>query len=245
MKTTLLYLDIQKEITSLFSDMDYYSPLPSERELSQMFNVSRPTIRKALENLEHDNMILRIQGKGAFYIGNKVSINHSNSENHGLGLFSILTSAGKITKNHVLQQIIEEPTPDISTYLNLKKGDLIFHLKRLRYVNDALYSLDDDYIPLHICPNLIDTDFTDHSLFETFKENNIIPSKEDKNIEFRRSDLQESAYLKLKKRHPVSVTRILSYDNDERIIQYGTSIADAYKSRFQIVSTINPPHNDD
>ncbi|MEF9918913.1 MAG: GntR family transcriptional regulator, partial [Eubacterium sp.] len=179
MKNTPLYLEIQKKIIALFSDMAYYSPLASERELCQIFNVSRPTIRKALKNLENDNMILRIQGRGSFYIGNKIPINYSNHDNQGLGLFSVLTSAGKITKSHVLQHIIEEPSPHVMASLNLHENDLVFHLKRLRYVNDELYSLADDYIPLSICPNLMNIDFTDHSLYKTFKENNIIPYKED------------------------------------------------------------------
>lgn len=237
MKAMPLHLKIQKEIIAMFADMAYYSPLPSERELCQMFNVSRPTVRKALENLEHDNMILRIQGRGSFYIGNKVPINYSNDDNQGLGLFSILTSEGKITKSQVVQQLIEAPSADIAAYLCLQDKDLVFHLKRLRYVNDELYTLADDYIPLSICPNLMDTDFTIHSLFKTFEENNIIPYKEDKSIEFRRSDLQEAAYLKIQDRAPVSVTRILSYDKSGRTIQYAVAVSDAYKSRFRIVST--------
>lgn len=40
--------------------------VPSENELAKIFNVSRLTARKALENLEYESMVTRIQGLGTF-----------------------------------------------------------------------------------------------------------------------------------------------------------------------------------
>lgn len=237
-KTMPLHAKIQKKLLDNFAELEYFAPIPSERELCQNFNVSRPTIRKALENLEKDNLITRIQGRGSFYIGNKVPIDYSNANNHGLGLFQVLTSAGKITKSSVLQQDIEVPHADIAACLNLKEDELVFHLKRLRYVNNELYSLSDDYIPLNLCPQLMQTDFTNTSLFRILENNNIIPFKEDKTIEVKKADIQEATYLNLQKNAPLSVTRIITYDKSGNIIQYATAKADAYKSRFRIISTI-------
>lgn len=231
-----LHLEIHDKMISYFSKLEYYSPLPSERDLCNIFSASRPTIRKALEKLEADDVIIRIQGKGTFYIGNKVPIDYSDSNDKGLGLSSILNSVGKFTKNRVLKQAIEFPKPDVASYLNIAETDLVFHLKRLRYVNDDLYSLADDYIPLSICPNIMDYDFTNHNLFKTLEENNVIPYKEEKNIEIRKADIQEATYLNLNNNDPISLTRIVTYDKNENIIQYATSKSDAYKSTFRIIS---------
>ena len=40
--------------------------LPTEKMLSEMFNISRITARKALDELSRENLILRYQGKGTF-----------------------------------------------------------------------------------------------------------------------------------------------------------------------------------
>lgn len=237
-KSTPLYLKVQEEIISKFKDMAYYSPLPGERELCQTLGVSRPTIRKALENLEKENAIVRIQGRGSFYIGNKVPIDYSDAGNHGLGLYSILSSAGKFTRSHVLQQEIEVPRAEIAACLNLNDDDMVFHLKRLRYVDEELYSIADDYIPLKICPGLVEIDFSSYSLFKVLEENHITPYREDKNIEVHKANLQEAAYLNLDQNAPISITRITTYDKDSNIIQYATSKSDAYKSRFRIISSI-------
>lgn len=237
-KTSPLHMKIQEAILQQFADSAYFSPLPGERELCQLFKVSRPTVRKALESLERSNLITRIQGRGSFYLGNKVPIDYSNTDAHGLGLSQVLSSAGKFTKSHVLRQVVEFPHADIAAYLNVQEEDMVFHLTRLRYVNDELYSLADDYIPLHICPKLIDIDFSKASLFRTLEEHKIVPYKEEKTIEVKRADVQEAAYLNLKKGDPLSVTRIITYDANGRIIQYATSKADAYKSRFRIITSI-------
>lgn len=232
-----LHLEIKNKMISYFANLEYYSLLPSERELCHIFNVSRPTIRKALEKLEMENIIVKIPGRGTFYIGSKVPIDYSDSNHNGLGLYSILNSVGKFTKSRVLQQDIEFSKPDVAVCLNISKTDMVFHLKRLRYVNEDLYSLADDYIPLKLCPNLIDIDFTNHSLFQTMEENHVIPYREDKNIEIRKADIKEATYLNLKEDDPISVTHIITYDKDSNIIQYATSKSDAYKSRFRIITT--------
>ena len=230
-------MELRDKMLSYFSDFKHFSPLPSERKLSEIFDVSRPTIRKALEILEKENIIVRIQGKGTFYVGDKVPIDYSSPKHNGLGLSSILHSAGKITKNHVLQQDIEFPEPDVALNLNLSKDEMVFHLKRLRYVDDELYSLADDYIPLKICPDLINIDFTTHNLFKTLEAHNVIPYKEDIEIEIVKADIQEATYLNLKENDPISITRILTYDKNGNTIQYATSKSDAFKSRFRIITT--------
>jgi GntR family transcriptional regulator len=61
-------------------------PLPSEGELCRMFNVSRIVVRQALEVLEDDGEVVRLQGKGTFVAEPKIDLAAG-------GLLRVLTSA--------------------------------------------------------------------------------------------------------------------------------------------------------
>ena len=51
--------------------------LPSEKELSELFNVSRITIRQALNQLQLEHLVYKIQGKGTFVSAPKIFQNIS------------------------------------------------------------------------------------------------------------------------------------------------------------------------
>ena len=236
-KKTILQAKVQEEFKKKFKDEPYFSALPGERELCQMFNVSRPTIRKVLECLEKEGIIERVQGRGTFYIGNKMPIDYSEQSKHGIGLYSVLSYAGKITSSRVLQQDIEVPGKELIMRLQIPENELVFHLKRIRYVDGELYNVVDDYIPLKLCPKLMEVDFAKASLMKTMEENNIIPFREEKTIEIFKANAMEAAYLNLQVGDPISVTRIKTYDKNMNMIQYAISKSDAYKSRFKVTST--------
>ncbi|HRU02207.1 MAG TPA: GntR family transcriptional regulator, partial [Victivallales bacterium] len=63
---------IKDKILSFFSREDR-EKLPSERELCELFKVSRTTIRKALAELEKSRLISRKVGSGTFIISKKRS----------------------------------------------------------------------------------------------------------------------------------------------------------------------------
>ncbi|MGY8793426.1 MAG: FadR/GntR family transcriptional regulator [Gammaproteobacteria bacterium] len=71
-----LYIKISDNISSLINSGEFPvgSRLPTERELSQMFSVSRPTIREAIISLEVKKIVSIKAGSGVYVIGNNLSI---------------------------------------------------------------------------------------------------------------------------------------------------------------------------
>ncbi len=53
--------------------LEPHSRLPTERDLATEFDVSRLTVRRALDRLEHDGLVYRVQGAGTFVAAPRIA----------------------------------------------------------------------------------------------------------------------------------------------------------------------------
>lgn len=229
---TPLYMKLKDDILSSLSDAAYYSPLPGERELSETFGVSRPTVRKSLQMLEKEGQVERLPGKGSFYLGNKIHVDSHKTS--GIAFYAEVVSQGKYTRSHILQQNAEYASPHVAARLNIDEREMVFHLERLRYIGDELYSLANAYIPLTICPELIKICFTDLSLHDTLRSYGIFPTWMDKVLEIKPCNEYEAMHLELNLGDPVSVMQTFTHDADDRLIEYAITKSLAYKTRYEM-----------
>lgn len=104
-KTELLYMKLCHQLMIDYQNKPYYSPLPGERELCEIYKVSRPTVRKALEVLESEGCIVRFAGKGAFFIGNKQEESEDeNPVSTNIAFYNQVRLRGDYTRSKVLSQ---------------------------------------------------------------------------------------------------------------------------------------------
>ncbi len=132
-------------------DEGFYKPgdrLPSERSLSEAYDVSRMTVRHALGELEREGIVFKEQGRGTY-----VSQVHLWQEN--------LTSFTETLKKRGLEpssKVIEFSTvhhlSEISEAMGLPIDTKFFKLKRLRYGNDMPIALETNYLPVDSFPGM-------------------------------------------------------------------------------------------
>ncbi len=108
--------------------------IPSEKELCEQFQVSRPTVRLALSTLVNDGYLVRVKGKGSFVSKPRIL---EDSTIFIESFSSEMASKGKEIQTEVLEQRIVEADEEIAEKLNLKPGDDVLKLTRLRYVKDS------------------------------------------------------------------------------------------------------------
>lgn len=92
-KVNVIYRFLQQIITA--EETRVNQQLPTELELNERFNISRPTIHKALKIMEDEGLIYRKQGIGTF-VKEKIKINNPIGKKKSVGLLFPLIGKGEI-----------------------------------------------------------------------------------------------------------------------------------------------------
>ncbi len=157
------YVEIKSYILDNINSGKYLAgeKIESESTLQGLFSVSRMTVRQAINELQNENILVSIKGKGTF-------VKSDDQEITGgflLSFSEISKLEGKVVSNRTLEfsQIIS------SEYLNIIFGFSssvpLWYFKRLRLNNDLPVALEESYIPIEVAPNLNITHL-EHSLFD-------------------------------------------------------------------------------
>jgi GntR family transcriptional regulator len=138
--------------------------IPSEEELCKIYNVSKVTVRQAINNLVSDGYLMKIQGKGTFVISVLPVV--------GVAMRTIFTEEmfGKEVKaeKEILFRGLKEPAQDIRTYLKTD-GDIYYILSR-RLLNGFPAYVDESFIPPGITPEIDRLNLADTSLYFFLQE---------------------------------------------------------------------------
>jgi GntR family transcriptional regulator len=111
--------------------------LPPERDLAEMLKVSRITVRKAIDELVEDGLLIRKQGSGTF-VSNRVEKNFAK-----LTSFSEdMRARGREPRSVWLNRATGTVTPEESLTLRSSPGTPVLRFHRIRYADDAPMALE-------------------------------------------------------------------------------------------------------
>lgn len=141
------------------------SLLPSENELCAVHNITRPTVRQALEALVNDGFISKKQGKGSIV----------RKPPQDIGILSISGTASAIGDQYLQTQILQKPqikpwTEQFPFELSdIERESGCIYMERLRLVDGQPVFYDINHIPNINLPRLTSRSFENKSLFETLR----------------------------------------------------------------------------
>ncbi len=232
-----LYYKVQNYILDLIksNQLKEGDIIPTEMELSNLFQISRPTVRQGLNTLVSRGYLKRQKGKGTFVTKPKILqettrfIESYNKE---------MEKKGLISETKVLEISIKICPDLLIEKLGIEEGDKIFKLRRLRFAygeeeqdsNPIL--LTTVYIPFKKFPELIQYDFEKRSLYEVFEENNIYIKKAVREIEAKLSNKESSKLLKISEGSPIHFITSYGYGADDTVIEYSETIYPGERNKF-------------
>lgn len=149
--------------------------LLAESELARQYEVSKATVRQALDELEREGILYRIQGRGTFVARARVDLGPSY-----LDSFTVQMEAlGRRPSSHVLEQMVLDAEGEVAERLSVRDGSAVFRLKRLRLADGEPMGLQVSHIPLELAPDLEKRDFRkEGSLYAVLeKDYGLIPAR--------------------------------------------------------------------
>lgn len=140
------------------------SPLPPEREIASLTELSRVTVRKAIQELVDKGRVVQKQGSGSFVSEEPPRMEQS---------LSLLTSftedmarRGMSSGSTWLERGVFMASPEEITTLNLSPGASVARFARLRLADDRPMALERASLPLDILPNPLDVKTSLYAVLE-------------------------------------------------------------------------------
>ncbi len=143
-----MFLPLYKQIKSLLvqrlqqGEWKPGAPIPSELELAARFQVSQGTVRKAVDELAAENLLVRRQGKGTFVA--------THAEPRAQFRFlRLVPDAGELvpSQSNFLDCRRAKVSAEVAPHLQLRAGDPVIYLRRLLSMGGAPLVLDDIWLP--------------------------------------------------------------------------------------------------
>jgi GntR family transcriptional regulator len=204
-------------------------PIPSERELSERYGISRMTVRQSVSELVKEGLLYREQGRGTFVGRPKIS-------QQLLRLTSFSEDMGGRQQRpgaRVLQAAMWPADEAVAERLRVKPGQPVFHLRRLRLADSEPLALETAIISFIGCERLLDDDLERHSLYwllETAYHQPLMEAEQE--VEAGLAGGDEATALGIAPSDPVLLTRRLTYTERQRPIEYATSVYRGDKYTF-------------
>jgi GntR family transcriptional regulator len=215
--TLPLYQQLQRALRKAI-EIQLLAPedaLPAERDLAAEFNVSRITVRKALDGLVTEGLLVRRQGSGNF-VSTRVQKNFAK-----LTSFSEdMRARGRSPRSVWLKRAAGTVTPEEALALRLSPGTPVYRFNRIRYADDAPMALEFATIVASALPSLEEVDT---SLYEALERSGQRPVRALQRLRAVLLTEDQAELLKAKAGDPGLLVERLGSLRDGRAIEFSQS----------------------
>lgn len=130
-------------------------PIPTEAELTRLYGVAIGTVRKAVDTLVSEGLLLRSQGRGTF-------VRRPNFDASLFRFFRQVNASGgrEIPSSRILSKALQKPSRDVAAALALGSGEQVLRMERLRVIEDRTLFHEEIWLPASRFIVLLDIDST-------------------------------------------------------------------------------------
>lgn len=231
-----LYAQVKKRITESLVRGEWTpgQVIPSEIELAHIYDVSQGTVRKAIDELTAESILIRRQGKGTF-------VATHNEENLQLRFLRLTSSMGIKEKldNQLVSFSKEKASNQLAKTLNINSAATVISLKRVLTFNDKPLILDVIKIPAAsfrglTAERVVEKKGSMYRMYET--DFGIRMLHADEKIKAVSANYEAASLLGVKEHSPLLSVERLSFTYDDQPIEWrlGLCITDNHYYRAEL-----------
>ena len=229
-----LYYQLEKMILEEIDNGAYPvgGMIPTEKELSEMFDISRTTVRQAIADLVQKDRLYRTKSKGTFVSRPKISQGFIHSI---LSYNEDVRNAGCTPSTEVLKLEVMPLPREIATQIDAEPGAQCIYLYRKRMVDQEPFVRVETYLPYEECSFLLSHDMNNESLYQVLSENKdtrIVRIV--RTCEIRSANAEDTAVLGLKRGKAIHFFNSMGYNDAGKIIEYSLARYRGDQSKFRV-----------
>lgn len=193
--------------------------IPAENEFCKIYDLSRTTVRQALDILEKDGYIYKLRGKGSYVSTPKIYQNRSSFSK----FYDDMRSLGKIPVSKIISLKVKVANAYIREKMQLEENELICQIKWVRYGNNEPLIYETINLNYKLVDEIETRELTDKKLYDILTEEYGIKMTHGKELFYPcKLDLNEAKNLGLKENDlGMKVERIVFQGKD--VVEYTTS----------------------
>jgi DNA-binding GntR family transcriptional regulator len=204
------------------------SRLPNEIDFAGRLGLSRPTMRRAIQHLVDEGLLVRKRGVGTQVVHTKVRRSIELTS-----LYDDLAAANQRPRTEVLANVVEPATGPVALGLNVPEGVPVLAVERLRYAQDEPLALMHNYLPADLV-ELSTEALAEHGLYELLRTSGVHLRLATQTIGARTASAAEARLLAERRSAPLlSMTRT-TYDDRGRIVEYASHLYRASLYAFEL-----------
>ena len=211
--------------------------IPTEPQLCQLFDVSRITVRKAIDHLAREGWLVRQQGRGTFV---QLSASRTAASLDIEEVRSQVASFAAVTDVQDLQVLDLEPDEETRAALGIEPGALVQRATHVRTHQGVPLGLITTYVPLDIARKVTPEEMAKQPMFELLGKVGVRVAHADQYIGATLASVEAARSLEIELGAPLlRITRTV-FDERERPVERVVALyrADSYQYHMNLRHTV-------
>jgi GntR family transcriptional regulator len=216
---SLLYSRVETVLANEIADgaLKVGEQLPTEDSLIARFDVSRITVRRAIQNLVSRGLIEIRRGKGTFVAAPKITQELTELS----GFVEDMRAVGRKPTARVISKEIVTANTTVAAQLALTKGQRVVRIRRVRLADGVPISFDETYLPLQIGRKIMTHNLKVEPIFSLLERKYDVPLIEaEYKLEAVAAEPEVAAALRVKQGSPVFRIERTSYSTGNQPVDY-------------------------